>query len=150
MNTPWKGSRLLMLAVALIASPPLRAGPYSDDLAKCLVESTTKDDRISLVRWMFASASAHPAVASIASVSPQVLDDANKLTGELVTRLLTVSCKTQTQKAFRYEGKDTFKLSFQVLGQVAGTEMFADPAVAKATAGLSKYIDAEKIQAIVK
>jgi len=122
------------------------AGPYGDDLAKCLVDSTTKEDRIALVRWMFTAAAANPAVASIAKVTPKVMDEANASTGTLFMRLLTDSCKEKAKTALKYEGPATIQLSFQVLGQVAAGEMFATPEVREAMSGLEKYVDKKKIE----
>ena len=136
----------VVLTFALLLSFSAHAGPYSDDLAKCLVESTTKDDRTSLVRWMFMGAAAHPAVASIASVSTQDLDKANAATGALFMKLLTVSCKDKAKKALAYEGSATIQLSFQVLGQVAAAELFSSPEVKQAMSGLEKHIDTKKLE----
>jgi hypothetical protein len=133
-------------AVALLISSAAHAGPYSDDLAKCLVSSTSKEDRIALVRWMFAAASAHPAVASIAKVSPKTMDEANASTGALFMRLLTDSCKDKAKTALQYEGPATMQTSFTVLGQVAATEMFSSPEVKQAMAGLEKHVDPKKLQ----
>ena len=125
-----------------------QAGIYSDDLAKCLVDSSTKQDRIALVRWMFAAASSHPAVASFSAVKPGQLEDANKALAELFTRLLTDSCRDKAQKALAYEGMVTLQTSFAVLGQVAGAELFDSPEVKKSMSGLDKYLDVKKLQAL--
>jgi len=39
------------------------AGVYADDLGKCLVASTTKDDRSNLIRWLFVAAAHHHEIA---------------------------------------------------------------------------------------
>jgi hypothetical protein len=137
-----------LLVMGLLASSIAHAGPYTDDLSKCLVESTTKEDRTSLVRWMFAAAAANPAVASIAHVSPKVMDEANATTGALFMRLLTESCKDKAKKALMYEGPATIQMSFTVLGQVAAGEMFASPEVKEAISGLQKHVDAKKLEAL--
>jgi hypothetical protein len=140
--------RLKAIAFISIFCSSAHAGPFGDDMARCLVESTSKDDRIALVRWMFAAAAANPAVAPIAKVSPQIMDDANATMGALVTRLLTDSCKEKTKKALKYEGAATLQLSFQVLGQVAAGELFAGPEVKKAISGLEGHIDSKKFEAL--
>ncbi|WP_029407835.1 hypothetical protein [Thiomicrorhabdus sp. Milos-T2] len=124
------------------------AGVYTNELSKCLIESTSQRDRVALVRWMFTAASRHPAVKSISSVSETQLDAANKTTGQLIMRLLTVSCKNETEKAFQFEGQSTLESSFMVLGQVAGKELFSSPEVSAAMAGLNKYIDKNKLNSI--
>jgi hypothetical protein len=140
----------MAVAVAAVAATGAHAGPYSDDLAKCLVESTTTEDRTLLVQWMFAAASLHPAVSSIASVSEEQLDEANKRTADLFMRLLSKSCMEETQKALKHEGENTILTSFRILGEVAGRELFSSPEVGGALSGLDKYLDDEKLKSILE
>ena len=139
-----------LVLAALGAASPCFGGIYTDDLAKCLVESTTSQDRTTLVRWMFGAATAHPDVASIAKVPPAVMEKSNAEVADLLVRLLTQSCVDKSKKAIKYEGPAAIQMSFQVLGQVAGTELFSNPEVQKATAGLEKHIDKEKLAALGK
>jgi hypothetical protein len=124
------------------------AGVYADDFGKCLVNSTTKDDRTNLVRWMFVAAAHHPAVKPIASITPAQQDESDKAMGALLMKLLTESCKADAQKAIQYEGPITLQLAFEVLGRVAGQELFSSPEVTANFQGLAKYIDSDKIKAL--
>ena len=137
-----------LVGFLLALSTSVKAGPYTNDLGKCLVESTTVADKVNLVKWMFTAASLHPAVKSIASVSDAELDSANKATAELFVSLLTESCREQTQKAVRYEGQAAIEEGFRVLGQVAAKELFTSPEVAAGMAGLQRHFDTEKLQAV--
>ena len=140
---------LLPLLVAT-ASLQETAGPYTDDLSKCLVESTNKQDRIDLVRWIFAAAAANPAVASLANVTPKAMDEADTATGALFTRLLTESCKEKAKAAITYEDSMALQTSFQLLGQVAAGELFASPEVRQAVSGLQAHVDAKKLEELKK
>jgi hypothetical protein len=135
----------LLLALTMGVSALAHAGPYADDLSKCLVSSTTKDDRIDLVKWIFAAMGTHPAVKSLVSVTPEQLDATSQSVAKLFTRLLAQSCHDQTQKAVQYEGPGTIQTSFQVLGQVAARELFTDPSVVTAMSSLSKYVDEKQL-----
>jgi hypothetical protein len=128
---------LLLLAVSVSAS----GGIYTDDLSRCLVESTTEADRVNLVKWMFTAASAHPAVQPLAVVSSEDVESANREMAELIVRLLADACREEAQKATKYEGASTFEASFGILGQVAGKELFASPEVGAALSGLEAYLD---------
>lgn len=134
-----------LLALVLHAGVA-QAGPYSDDLAKCLVESTTAADKNALVKWMFATAALHPAVKSIASVTDAERAQSTRSTAELFVKLLTESCRAQAQQAVKYEGATALQTGFQILGQVAARELFADPNVAQGLAELEQYIDSRKIE----
>jgi hypothetical protein len=142
--------RTLSICVMLLAATSANAGVYGDDMSRCLVEKTTKEERIALVRWMFVAASAHPAVADIAKVGADELDKSNMVLGQLMTTLLTDRCKEQSKKAVKYEGPAAIQLGFQVLGQVAGSDLFSSPEVAKGMAGLEKYVDKKKLETLGK
>lgn len=142
--------RLWVAATFVITPAATHAGVYTDDLTKCLVESTSKQDRLSLVRWMFAAMSQHPAVTSLTNVKDSDVEKANSETGALFMRLLTESCAEATTKAVRYEGPAAIQMSFQVLGQVASSELFTDPGVLQVISGLEKYTDQKKLEALGK
>jgi hypothetical protein len=62
--------------------------------------------------------------------------------------MAAAGCKDEAQKAIQYEGLATLQLSFQVLGQVAGRELFTSPEVASGMAGLQKYLDSDQLKAL--
>ncbi|MBM7074092.1 hypothetical protein JQC92_18985 [Shewanella sp. 202IG2-18] len=128
----------------------MSAGPFTEQLSRCLVTSTSVGDRNDLVRWMFSAAAKHPAVKDLVNVTPEILENSNKKMGELMTRLLTVSCLKETKEALKYEGNATIEASFNALGQVAGKEMFSHPQVAEGMSNLEKYIDTETINKLIK
>jgi hypothetical protein len=143
-----------LVAIAAIIAPgatglPAHAGPYIDDLGKCIVDATTFDDRTALIRWMFAAATLHPAVKSLANIPADRLEAESKTTGGLFTRLLTQSCREQTQKAVRYEGPTAIQAAFEVLGRVAGRELFSSPEVASGLSGLDKFVDKDKLKEVM-
>lgn len=135
--------------LALLSSGPALAGPYSDELSKCLVRSTTDDDKNYLVKWMFAAVTVHPAVRSIASVSDAQREELNRNAAKLVERLLTESCRNETREAVKYEGPGTLQASFQVLGQVAGRGLFADPGVIRSMSAFENYFDTAKLNRLL-
>ena len=136
------------LALAVLPSDPAGAGVYSDELAKCLVRSTTDADKTYLMRWLFASMSVHPAVRSIALVSDAERAELNKNAARLFEKLITETCMTQTQEAVKYEGPGTLQSSFEVLGAVAGRGLMSDPGVAKSMAEFANYLDKQKLERV--
>lgn len=133
------------LAISGLMSSAANAGIYGDDMAKCLVHSTTTQDRSVLVKWIFAAAASNPEVKSMVSVSERQRNKLNKSIAKLFERLLTDSCRKETQAAYKYEGKATISSSFNLLGQVAGRELFSDPNVTKSVSGMAQYIDQKKM-----
>jgi hypothetical protein len=138
--------RALSLAALAAASLPAHAGLYADDLARCLVEQTTAADKNALVRWVVSTTTLHPAVQSLAQVSPAERDRANRDTARLFERLMTEACVAQTRQAVKYEGAAALQTGFQTLGQVAMAELFADPTVAQGLGELNKLVDAKPLQ----
>lgn len=134
------------VSLAVLSAESALAGPYADELAKCLVKSTTDTDKNSLVKWMFAAAALHPEVKSIASISDAQRDELNKNAARLFERLITEACRSETQEAVKYEGAGTLSASFQVLGQVAARGLFSDPAVARSAADFANYLDKQKLE----
>ena len=134
-----------LLAISGLMSTAANAGIYGDDMAKCLVRSTTTQDRSVLVKWIFAAAASNPEVKSMVSVTERQRNKLNKSIAKLFERLLTDSCRKETQAAYKYEGKATISSSFNLLGQVAGRELFSDPNVTKSVSELAQYIDQKKM-----
>ena len=138
-------------AISLVAcTSPAFAGVYTDDLTRCLVEKSTPQDKTMLVQWMFVAMSRHPSVAALTKVTPEDVDQHNKQAGEVFMRLLTDTCVENSKKAVKYEGAMAIQNAFQVLGQVAAGDLFANPEVAKVMAGLEKYMDAKKLDALLQ
>lgn len=140
--------RYLTATLLIAVASPCWAGLYSDDLARCLVASTTPQDKATLAKWMFTVMAQHPAVAKLTTITAADVDKANGDTGALFMTLLTQSCVDKAKAAIRYEGPAAMQASFSVLGQAAIVELMADPAVAAAVAGLGKYVDPKKLEAL--
>ena len=136
------------VAVALLTISPAFAGPYGDDLTRCLVDHSSAEDKTTLVKWMFVAMSRHPSVSTLTKVTNNDVEKHNKEAAELFTRLLTQTCVDPSRKAIKYEGATAIQGAFQVLGQVAAGELFANPDVAAVMGGLDKYLDAKKLEAL--
>lgn len=135
-------------ALSICLASNASAGPFAEDMAKCLVKSTSPEDRTVLVRWIFAEMALHPDLQNLAGISPQQRADIDAKAGVLVQRLLLEACKTQTREAIANEGPDTIQYAFNVLGQVASRGLFTNPEVAAGLAGLAKSLDAEKLKTL--
>ena len=139
-------SCVLLLASATTS----RAGVYSDDLGKCLVSSTSANDRALLVRWMFTAASTHPAIKDLAIVTPEQLAQSNMDLANLFMELLTEKCRDFARNAARFEGQLAIQQSFQLLGQVAGQELFTEPSVIEGMSGIHQHVDMSKLESMMK
>jgi hypothetical protein len=146
-------SKYVALAVGLtIACAPLtvQAGVYSDDLSRCIVRSSTADDRLMLMKWIFSAISLHPAVQPMTSVTPEQRDLLAQQAAALTSRLLTSDCRAETVAALKYESS-AFQGAFELLGRVAMSDLMTEPSVASGVGGASAYMAKDpKLQALVK
>jgi len=139
----------LAVAMALAVTVPLAsaayAGPAGDALSQCLIQKTTKDDRATLARWIFAVMSKHPGVADMVNTDDAKYVEINKAGGGLFTRLMAKDCAAQSAEAIRTEGSDGFGNAFKGLGEMAMIELMGDPTVQGSMSDLVKYVDSEAI-----
>ncbi len=138
-----KFAQSVVISVLLLGASASQAGIYGDDMARCLVESSTSADKIKLVQWMFTAMSLHPAVQELAAVGEKDRNAANKGMADLMLDLVTVRCLEQAKKAIKYEGQAALQAGFSVFGQVAGQELFANPNVAAGLSGLEEHLDSD-------
>jgi hypothetical protein len=101
-----------------------------------------------LMKWVFAAIALNKEVAPFVNMPAEVRTKVNQDTAGLFMKLLTDTCKKQTQEAFKYEGQAAIGTAFQLLGQVASQGIFSDPAVAAGMTELAKFFDEEKLNAV--
>lgn len=135
---------ILFIAIGFCSS--VWAGPYADELGKKLVSTTAAEEKALFVRWMFVAMSLHPDLKDMSSITLEQREEANRKVGELLTRMLTVTCAAEAKEAIKYEGVSAMQSAFQLFGQIAARELFTNKEVTKGMADLEKYFDAEKIK----
>jgi len=142
---------LVALALALATqSPGAVAGSQGDQLSRCTIDSTSQQDRLRLMVWVFSAITRHPGLQGLSRVDEAGLDRANADMAGLATRLLTDDCRDQAREAIRAEGMDAIKNSFKLLGELAAREMFNSPEVAGAMQGFERHLDKPRFQALVE
>jgi len=138
----------IIMAVGAAGAVPATAGMYTDDLSRCLVESSTREDRTTLVQWVFAAISQNPALSAMSKTTDADIEKANAAVGALFMRLLTDVCADKAKKAIKYEGAVAIQGAFEILGKVATSDLFSDPKVQAVMAELNKHVDNKKLEAL--
>lgn len=141
---------LVSFVAFLVLGSPARAGVYTDDLAKCLVKSTSADDKKSLIFWVFSGMALHPDVRAYANISDARRSQGDKQVATLLQRVLTQDCRTETVASLKYEGAQAIESAFSVLGQVAMRGLMTDPDVAKGMASVGANLDEAKLEDLMK
>ena len=145
-----KRAMIAATLAALGCLPQLaEAGPFADDMAKCLVTSSSPEDRLLLTKWIFGIITLHPDLMPMSAITPQQRDQTMKSAGALIQRLLTESCRSQTQLALQNEGPQTIQYAFQVLGASAMQGLLGDAHVKEGAASIAKYLDEAKIKELM-
>lgn len=126
------------------------AGVYTDDLTRCLVKATTPADQTDLIVWVFSAISVHPAIKSFSVLTEDQRVAYDKKMAALMTRLLTVDCKTETATAVKYEGAEAISTAFGAVGEAAFRGLSSDPKVAESMGSFAKYLDEKAFADVVK
>ena len=133
-----------------IPSQPTFAGPFEDEMAKCLVTSTNNRDRTKLVKWIFRVYGDHPEVSYMVDLSDREKEVIDKDVANIFTRLLSEDCIDETKKALDYEGDNVMFNAFQILGQTAAQGFNNNLDVMKSINKFVELIDYEKLDYLGK
>ena len=133
-----------------ISNKPIFAGPFGDEMAKCLVTSTSNRDRTKLVKWMFRVYGEHPEVSYMVDLSDREKKVIDKDIADVFTRLLSEDCLDETKKALDYEGDNVMFTAFQALGQVAAQGFNVNPIVERNINKFTEFIEYEKLDYLGK
>ena len=133
-----------------ISNKPIFAGPFGDEMAKCLVTSTNKRDRTKLIKWIFRVYGDHPEVAYMIDLSDREKKVIDKDVANIFTRLLSEDCIDETKEALDYEGESVMFNAFRILGNVAAQGIVDNPEVKKSINKFVELIDYEKLDYLGK
>ena len=129
-----------------ISNKPIFAGPFEDEMAKCLVKSTNNRDRNKLIKWIFRVYGDHPEVSYMVEISEREKKIIDKDVADIFTRLLSDDCINETKKAKKYEGDNALITAFQILGKVAANGIMDNPNVTSSINKFSYLVDSEKLK----
>jgi hypothetical protein len=137
---------ILAASLALCAAAA-QAGPYADELTKCITTKSTDAERTQLAVWLYEEMSANPAVKSMSNVTDAQRTDARKAAAALVQHLLIDNCRQEAVAALKNEGGGVAMRSFWEVGQASVGVLARDPAVLANIGQISQYIDTSKLVA---
>lgn len=137
---------LIYLILCIFTASVANAGVYGDDFGKCLVRSATDADKQHLMEWIFSAIALNPELAPYTNIPDEKRASFDRNMAALFERLVADACPKEASDAFRYEGASAFATAFQLLGQVAGKQLFASPEVAAGSEAFSKLIDQKAIE----
>lgn len=142
----------LLLVSALFGVLPQHAaiaGPASDALGACMVDSLTGKERKELAQWIFFGMAAHPDIKQFAKISTEDQVNIDRYVGILVTRLLSKDCVQQTKNAMQADGPNSMKDAFGLVGQVAMQELMTNKEVSTSLFGYINYLDKNELSSVL-
>ena len=134
----------LLMAAGVLATPA-NAGAYQDSFSRCLVDSTTESDRVTLIRWIVVAYLSHPNISRLAQISPEQRNSVSIENAELFERLLLLDCHEELKKAVQFEGESSIQTSFRTLGAVAAEVLATDRDVQSFMVDFVKYVDTDRL-----
>lgn len=139
-------SYILLTFLLNISNKPIFAGPFGDDMSKCLVLATSSKDNSLLGRWLVRVYGEHGESKDLTNLSDYNKEQIDKDVARLFTRLLSEDCEVETKKALKFEGDMVMFNAFRTLGEVAGKELLEDKNVSKAINKFTEYVDYGKLK----
>jgi hypothetical protein len=140
--------KVIVLTIGVFITTPVFSGSPASELGGCLVESLNGKERKELAKWIFFAMAAHPEMKSYSSASDKDIQETDEFVGKLITRLLTVNCPRDLQKAYKAD-PSAIQKAFELVGKVAMRELMTDQNVTKSISNYVRYIDEEKINKVL-
>jgi hypothetical protein len=138
----------MISAAAMGLASPATAAPEADRFGACLTRSVGTAERTLLVRWIFTSLSAHPALRDMGAVTAAMRDGNTRAVAALIDDVAIGRCGVQARQA-QQAGADPIRLSFETLMRLAAGDLMANPATGAEVQGLERFIDRERWQALL-
>ncbi len=130
-----------LLIVFLSFNFNISAGPFTDDFSRCLITKTTSQEKTDLVRWIYVTISFHPQLAEMSNLSSEDVEMVNIRIADYMTNVFAYKCNRELIEAIKYEGEDSVVATFELLGEIAITEIMNDEGVAMASEFFTQYLD---------
>ena len=138
-------AKIALFGLLILSSGIAAAGESSEKLSKCLVSSTTPEDKQILIRWIFGAVANHPNVSDISNLSPEKWDEISKKSAHVFQKLIAESCSLESREAIMNDGMEGYKSAFETLGSTAVGGLMSDPSVVQAMGKLETYLDSDKL-----
>jgi len=140
-----KSILFVMLISCLGFTKTALAGPASDALGTCMIDSLTGKERKQLAQWTFFAMAAHPDIKAFSKISSDDQKNIDEFVGKLLTRLLTEDCVAQAKATTKTNNQQEFKMAFELVGKVAMQELMSNQAVNTSITGFTKFVDLEHL-----
>jgi hypothetical protein len=137
---------LAILSAALVQVSPVCAGTYGDDLTRCILQSSTDEDKATVLKWTFSNFGQNPALGDLPRPSQAQADELARKVVENLERLAMVNCRKEAIAALKFESPSAIAASFGTLAETIGQTLYKNPSVAAGIVGVIRFMDRSKWQ----
>lgn len=140
--------KIAVLSIGLFSGTSVIASTPTEQLGTCLIDTLNGKERKNLAKWIYFSIGSHPEIKSFSNATADNIQDSDEYVGKLITKILTVDCPKELNKAHKSDPLAIQK-AFELVGQVAMQELMANQETMKALTNYARYADQEKINTIL-
>ena len=137
-------SSISLLLVALAKPEVSYAGPYQDDLIRCVGENLSDADKINFVAFISLALSRLPEMKDVVFIDKVRSESIVKAYAESIERLILDDCEEKSVLLVKFEGPAALFSSSSIIGQMALREKMGDPAVVEIFDEMDKYASEEE------
>ena len=119
----------------------LTAGPFTDEFSRCIVTKTTSQEKTDLVKWIYVTISFHPQLSDMSNLSSEDVEMVNIRVADYMTNVFAYKCNKELIEAIKYEGENSVVTAFELLGEIAISEIMIDEGVSIASEFFTQYLD---------
>ena len=122
-----------------------QASPAQQQLSQCLIESTTAQDKTTVLQWTFVALAQHPDLKAMSQVTTEQKNQLDQNLAQVLQRIVVEQCASQAKAVIQADGVKGVTESLQALGQETGQEILQQPEIKNQLNGVLKYIDLNKL-----
>jgi hypothetical protein len=140
--------RAILLSICLCLSYNWAlSASTSDNLKKCIAQSSSSKDNITLLKWMAKAMVVHPALTEIPAMKPADKTSIDRDFAAYVEKILITDCKKQTIDTLQTEGLPALQGALETLSQQLIKELLSNPEVNREIGAFATHIDQNKLMA---
>lgn len=102
---------------------------------------TTAQEKTDLVRWIYVTMSFHPQLMDLSNLTADDVEMVNIRVADYMTNVFAYKCNEELNMAIDCEGEESVYYAFELLGEIAITELMEDQGVSAASELFIDYID---------
>ena len=127
-----------------ILEKPANAGPYQDDLIKCVNRNITDSDKVNLAGFIVLAFSSLPEMQGIVFIDEIRSESLIKAYTETIERLVLYDCYDESKLVVKFEGSESLASATNLIGQMTMRDNLSDPNVVRLFDRMEQYSSPDK------